>query len=65
MFERLGISTKSLYDWIKRYSDPASDYHPITAQQQETREHQSDYPVRMLGRVLWGKPSVSVTHNLS
>jgi transposase len=28
--ERLGISTKSLYEWIKRYGDPASDYNQLT-----------------------------------
>ena len=35
--DRLGISTKSLYEWVKRYGDPASDYNQLTAQQQEIR----------------------------
>ena len=31
---RLGVSTKSLYEWIRRYGDPGSDYHQVTAQQE-------------------------------
>jgi len=34
---RLGISTKSLYDWIKRFGDPASPHNQLTNQERELR----------------------------
>lgn len=35
--ERLGVSTKSLGDWIKRYGDTGSQHQTITSQQEELR----------------------------
>jgi len=34
---RLGISTKSLYDWIKRFGDPTSPHNQLTNQEHEIR----------------------------
>ena len=34
---RLGITTKSLYEWIKRFGDPESEHNQIAAQQHEIR----------------------------
>jgi len=34
---RLGISTKSLYEWISRFGKPDSRHNQVTAQQQEIR----------------------------
>lgn len=32
---RLGISTKSLYEWIKRFGDPKSGHNQLTNQERE------------------------------
>jgi len=32
--DRLGVTTKSLYDWIKRFGDPDSQHNQLTSQQQ-------------------------------
>jgi len=34
---RLGITTKSLYDWIKRYGDEQAQHLQISEQQREIR----------------------------
>ena len=34
---RLGITTKSLYDWIKRYGDEQAQHVQISGQQKEIR----------------------------
>lgn len=34
---RLGITTKSLYDWIKRYGDQDLTHQELTTQQAENR----------------------------
>jgi transposase len=34
---RLGVTSKSLYDWIKRYGDKDSTYQELSAQQAEVR----------------------------
>lgn len=39
---RLGITTKSLYDWIKRYGDEGAQHQTITAQQDELRRLKAD-----------------------
>jgi transposase len=36
--KRLGVTTKSLYTWIKRYSDGPSQHSQITDQQREIRD---------------------------
>ena len=36
--KRLGVTTKSLYAWIKRYSDGPSQHSQITDQQREIRD---------------------------
>jgi transposase len=36
--KRLGATTKSLYAWIKRYSDGPSQHSQITDQQREIRD---------------------------
>ncbi len=36
--KRLGVTTKSLYDWIKKYGDPGSQHQAITSQQDEIRK---------------------------
>ena len=35
---RLGVTTKSLRDWIKRYGDSGSQHQTISAQQDELRQ---------------------------
>ena len=35
---RLGVTTKSLHNWIKRYSDQGSQHQAITAQQEEMKQ---------------------------
>ena len=35
--QRLGISTKSLYEWIERFGKPDSERNQLTVQQQEIR----------------------------
>ena len=39
---RLGITTKSLYDWIKRYGDEDSQHQTISAQLDELRRLKAD-----------------------
>ena len=39
--KRLGVTTKSLYAWIKRYSDGPSQHSQITDQQREIRDLKS------------------------
>lgn len=34
---RLGVSTKSLYDWVERYGKPEPERNQLSAQQQEIR----------------------------
>ncbi len=34
---RLGVTTKSLYDWINRYGDEPTQHHQISDQQKEIR----------------------------
>lgn len=36
--KRLGCTTKSLYAWVKRYSEPTSEHQALTAQQAELRQ---------------------------
>jgi len=36
--KRLGISSKSLYDWKERYGDSSSDYQKDKAAQEELRQ---------------------------
>jgi transposase len=40
--ERLGVSTKSLYDWIKQYSKPESDRIEEASQVREIRRLKSE-----------------------
>ncbi len=40
--KRLGITTKSLYDWISRYGDESAQHQTITAQQDELRRLKAD-----------------------
>lgn len=40
--KRLGVTTKSLYDWIKRYGDGGALHQTITAQQAELRRLKAD-----------------------
>lgn len=35
--KRLGVTTKSLYDWIKRYGDEQAQHAQISDQQKEIR----------------------------
>ena len=39
---RLGVTTKSLYEWINRYGKPDSQHNQLTAQQQEIRALKAD-----------------------
>ena len=39
---RLGVTTKSLYDWIKRYGDESAQHQTITAQQDELKRIKAD-----------------------
>ena len=36
--QRLGITTNSLYKWVKRYGDQSSQHQTISAQQEELRK---------------------------
>ena len=40
--ERLGVTTKSLYDWIKRYGNNAEQYQSAKAQEVEIRRLKAD-----------------------
>lgn len=40
--ERLGVTTKSLYDWIKRYGDNAEQYQSAKQQDDEIRRLKAD-----------------------
>jgi transposase len=40
--ERLGVTTKSLYDWIKRYGDNAEQYQTAKHQEDEIRRLKAD-----------------------
>ncbi len=40
--ERLGVTTKSLYDWIKRYGNNAEQYQSAKAQESEIRRLKAD-----------------------
>ena len=35
--ERLGVTTKSLHDWIKKYGDTGAQHQTITSLQEELR----------------------------
>lgn len=35
--ERLGVTPKSLHDWVKKYGDSGSQHQTITSQQEEMR----------------------------
>ena len=39
---RLGVTSKSLHEWIKRYGDNNSQHREITAQQAELRRLKAD-----------------------
>jgi transposase len=39
---RLGVTTKSLYEWINRYGKSDSQHNQLTAQQQEIRALKAD-----------------------
>ncbi len=39
---RLGVTTKSLYDWIKRYGDHAEQYQSAKQQDSEIRKLKAD-----------------------
>lgn len=40
--QRLGVTEKSLHDWIKRYGDQSSQHQTISAQQEELRHLKSE-----------------------
>lgn len=40
--ERLGVTTKSLYDWIKRYGNNAEQYQSAKQQEDEIRRLKAD-----------------------
>jgi len=40
---RLGVSTKSLYDWIKQFSKPASERSEEASQAREIRRLKSEF----------------------
>ena len=40
--ERLGVTTKSLYDWIKRYGNNAEQYQSVKQQEDEIRRLKAD-----------------------
>jgi transposase len=40
--DRLGVTSKSLYDWIKRYGDDSERYQADKAQQDEIRRLQAE-----------------------
>jgi len=39
--KRLGVTTKSLHDWIKKFGDMGSQHQTITEQQKELRKIKS------------------------
>ena len=39
---RLGVTPKSMHEWIKRYGDNSSQHQEITAQQAELRRLKAD-----------------------
>jgi len=39
---RLGVTTKSLQNWIKKYGEPDSQHETITSQQDELRRLKAD-----------------------
>ena len=39
---RLGVTPKSLHDWIKRYGDEGAQHQTISAQQNELRRLKAD-----------------------
>ena len=50
--DRLGITTKSLHDWIKKYGNQGSQHQTINSQQEELRRLKSELrrvAVSMLG----------------
>ena len=40
--KRLGVTTNSLYNWIKRYGDQGSQHQTISDQQEELRKIKSE-----------------------
>lgn len=40
--KRLGVTTKSLHDWVERYGDESAQHQTITAQQSELRRLKAD-----------------------
>ena len=36
--KRLGVTTKSLHDWIKKFGDTRASHQTITSQQEELRQ---------------------------
>jgi transposase len=40
--QRLGVTTKSLHDWVKRYGDQGSQHQTISSQQAELRRLKAD-----------------------
>lgn len=40
--QRLGVTTKSLHDWVKRYGDQSSQHQTISSQQNELRRLKAD-----------------------
>ena len=40
--ERLGVTTKSLYEWIKRYGDNAEQYQAAKQKEDEIRRLKAD-----------------------
>jgi len=40
--KRLGVTPKSMHDWIKRYGDESSQHQAVTAQQAELRKLKAD-----------------------
>jgi transposase len=40
--KRLGVTTKSLHDWVKRYGDQGSQHQTIISQQAELKRLKAD-----------------------
>jgi len=40
--KRLGVTPKSMHDWIKRYGDESSQHQTVSAQQAELRKLKAD-----------------------
>ena len=40
--ERLGVTSKSLYDWIKKYGDQGEQHQTINTQREELRRLKSE-----------------------